>query len=191
MIGPSKGERDGWPLLNVLSVGGVLVILILLVSTNFATKLFENDQRVAGAEEAGGIMWRAPTTGGAARFDDDLGKRQIQHLEVQMRTGRGFRIVVRVTGEAPSTIDVPALDGEFDFARLTDELLKIKQAFEARQEVYLAAENEVPYGKVLKAVAACRDKQVEGGGQKMKYPLFPVVHFADLPAGDPRPTTRD
>jgi hypothetical protein len=196
-----RREKAGWPLLNVINVGGVLVILILLISTNFASRLFEDHGpggavileprtatdpttglpiTVGGPEEMPGIMWRVPPSRTHVQ-EDDLLKRQIQHLEVQMRTGDGFRIIVRVTAESPSTIHVPPRDGDFDFSQLTDELFKIKQAYESRQDIYLAGADDVPYGKFLKAVAACRDKVVEGEGQKMTYPLFPVVHFTDLP----------
>lgn len=196
-----RREQGGWPWLNVANIGGVLAALILLLTINFASKLFEDQgqsrpfdpatrgvldpvtgETIPANELPGlraGFLLRPPSLPIAA--EDDVGKRRVQNLEVRMRGGSGFEISVHVTGEAPSSIMVPLRDGRFDYPQLTETLFRIKQAYESRQDLILMGDPAVTYGEILKAAAACRDKVVEGEGQKMVYPLFPSIQFADLP----------
>jgi biopolymer transport protein ExbD len=158
---------------NVINMIDILIILLVFLLTNFATSTFEDVTTLPA---------KMPVFGQPSQDTPPPGKKEIQNLEVRMQDEKGFQIVVTVTGEMPSAIDVPLkANKEFDFEKLSDELYKIKQAYEARQDILLEVEKKTQFDKVVKAMDACRDKVVTGAGQKMTYPLFPSVALTDLP----------
>lgn len=159
---------------NVINMIDILIILLVFLLTNFATSTFEDVTTLPAKMP---VFGQPPTT-----EQPPPGKKEISNLEVRMQEEKGFQIVVTVTGEAPSAIDVPLkANKEFDYEKLSDELYKIKQAYEARQDILLEVEKKTQFDKVVKAMDAVRDKVVTGAGQKMTYPLFPSVALTDLP----------
>ena len=168
------GKKGETLYVNVINMIDILIILLVFLLTNFATSTFEDVTTLPA---------KMPVFGAPAeQQQDELKKKQIQNLEVRMQKDKGFQIVVTITGEMPSAIDVGLKENkDFDFPKLSDELFKIKQAYEARQDILLEAEKKLTFDEIVHAMDACRDKVVEGGGQKMTYPLFPSVALTDLP----------
>lgn len=198
-VASSSGKKETL-YVNVINMIDILIILLVFLLTNFATSTFEDSTTLPAKMPVFGQPAETPP--------DDLQKKQIQNLEVRMQREKGFQIVVTISGEMPSAIDVPLKKCEekcqkkeldekgnvarvlnsdnyqkdwFDFEGLTAELWKIKQAYEARQDILLEAEKKLNFEEIVKAMDACRDKIVEGGGQKINYPLFPSVALTDLP----------
>jgi biopolymer transport protein ExbD len=169
----TAGKKSDTIYVNVVNMIDILIILLVFLLTNFATSTFEDVTTLPA---------KMPVFGPPSGEPPPPGKKEIQNLEVRMQEEKGFQIVVTITGEMPSAIDVPNKPNkEFDFEKLSEELYKIKQAYEARQDILLEAEKKLQFDKIIKAMDACRDKVVTGAGQKMTYPLFPSVALTDLP----------
>jgi len=175
----SSGGKKETIYVNVVNLIDILIILIVFLLTNFATSTFEDITTMPA---------KMPVFGGQPPDEpmDQPDKKTLQNLEVRMKKEgdqTGFQIVVTVSGEAPTGIDVPLKENkEFDFEKLSEELYKIKQVYEARQDILLEVQKVIEYELVVKAMDAVREKVVTGAGdQKMKYPLFQSVALTDLP----------
>jgi len=169
----SGGKRDTI-YVNVVNMIDILIILLVFLLTNFATSTFEDVTT---------LPVKMPVFGPPSTEQPQPNKKEIQNLEVRMMPDKGFQIVVTVSGEMPSAIDVPLKDTKaYDFEKLSDELFKIKQAYDARQDILLEADKKTTFDNIIKAMDACRDKATKSAdGQKMTYPLFPSVALTDLP----------
>lgn len=174
----STGRKKETIHVNVVNMIDILIILIVFLLTNFATSTFEDISTMPA---------KMPVFGGQPQEEiEQPDKKTLQNLEVRMRKEGdqpGFQIVVTVSGEAPTGIDISLKENkEFDFEKLSEELYKIKQVYEARQDILLEVQKIIEYELVVKAMDAVREKVVTGAGdQKMKYPLFQSVALTDLP----------
>ena len=170
MAAVASGEKKDTLYVNVINMIDILIILLVFLLTNFATSTFEDTTSLPAG---------MPIIGGN---DPPPGPRPgIKQLEVRMEQAQGFTVVVSFEDREPRVIDVKPRSGGFDFERLSDELLKIKQAYDTRKDVLLEADKKLAFDEIVKAMDACREKVVKGGGQVMRYPLFPAVALTDLP----------
>jgi biopolymer transport protein ExbD len=190
----STGKKSETIYVNVVNMIDILIILLVFLLTNFATSTFE---------DVNSLPVKMPVFGQASTEPPPPGKKEIQNLEVRMRQDPGpnndkpgFQIVVTITGEMPASIEVPMTDAtvkeekgvvraikDFDYEKLSKELLNIKQNYQSRQDILLEAEKKLPFEKIVKAMDACRDIVSEDPGSKQKayVPLFPSVALTDLP----------
>lgn len=173
MSAVTSGRKGDTLQVNVVNMIDILIILLVFLLTNFATSTFEDTTSLPASMPV---------------FVPDDGKKppvrpEASQLEVRMTQGNGFTIIVRTEDRSAGTIDVALKEGgAFDFERLSDELLKIKQAYAARQDVILEADKRLPFDLVVKAMDAVREKIIGGGGgQLARMPLFPAVALTDLP----------
>jgi len=193
-VAASSGGKRDTIYVNVVNMIDILIILLVFLLTNFATSTFE---------DVNSLPVKMPVFGQVNQDQPPPGKKEIQNLEVRMRQDpgpnnekAGFQIVVTITGEMPASIEVPLVDStvkeykgevkagkDFDYEKLSQELMNIKQNYQSRQDILLEAEKKLPFEKIVKAMDACRDivQEDKATRQKAFVPLFPSVALTDLP----------
>jgi biopolymer transport protein ExbD len=73
-------------------------------------------------------------------------------------------------GRPPS---IPLVEGRYDYAALTAELVRVKDRFPSETQVILSADPDVPYDVLIQTMDACRETAAPGpGGATERRPLF-------------------
>ncbi len=102
-----------------------------------------------------------------------------------------LEITVRKTGievgdrTAGMLSRIEKIDEDYDFAKLTDFLTKIKKQFPDKVDATLLLEADVPYEVLVSVmdrvrVAEARDETI-GAGRLIKTELFPEISIGDAP----------
>ncbi|MBI5529425.1 MAG: biopolymer transporter ExbD [Deltaproteobacteria bacterium] len=169
MSAVSGGARRETLSVNVVNLIDILIILLVFLLTNFATSTFEDLTSVP----AGMPVWGRDAGSGVAR-------EKLDRVEVRMESQPGFTIVLGFSDREPAVVRVPANGpAGFDYARLSRELLSVKQSWEFRHDVLLEAEKDLSFDVIVKAMDAIRS--IDMGVVAGVMPLFPRVALTDIP----------
>ncbi|GAB4297953.1 MAG: hypothetical protein Kow0090_13310 [Myxococcota bacterium] len=168
----SDDPKKGTVYVNVIPMIDMLIILMVFLLSDFATSVFDDVRSLVAKMPVFDTPQDEPPP--------DMDPNKIQDLRVRMTKDEGFLITVR-TGEGGSQVAVPmGADGRFDFPKLADELLKIKQSYESHEDALMEVERGILFQDIVDAMDSVREKLViTGDGQKMKYPLFPSISLTD------------
>lgn len=169
MAAMAGGGRRGTLSVNVVNLIDILIILLVFLLTNFATSTFEDLTSVP----AGMPMWGGDAGSGVER-------QKLERVEVRMEKEPGFTIVLAFSDREPGVVRVPAAGrGEFDYARLSRELLSVKQTWDFRHDVVLEAEKDLDFDRIVRAMDAIRS--IDMGIVTGVIPLFPRIALTDIP----------
>ena len=76
---------------------------------------------------------------------------------------------------------VPKKNGNYDFASLSESLLKLKENYPDKNEVVLLFPQNAPYEIVIKLMDSTRETYVADGDRKARKVLFPLVSVGEAP----------
>lgn len=83
---------------------------------------------------------------------------------------------------APDATRPPTIgkkDGKYDYAGLTDALVRIKERYPKEQTVILSADPDVVYDALIQTMDACRERKITGpDGKPAREKLFPAVSLS-------------
>lgn len=81
------------------------------------------------------------------------------------------------------TTSIPKVNMKYDFARLSEHLLRLKERYKEKQDVTILIEPDIAYEYLIQVMDAVKVAEVKQAGQErpQKVPLFPQVSIGDAP----------
>lgn len=78
---------------------------------------------------------------------------------------------------------IPKKDGQYDLARLSDELQDLKARYKEKEDVFVLLESDIEYNDMVAVMDAVKSNQVPVPGQKdlQTVVLFPEISIGDAP----------
>ena len=78
---------------------------------------------------------------------------------------------------------IPKINMQYDFAKLSEHLLRLKEKYKDKQDVTILIEPDIAYEYLIRVMDAVKIAEVTQEGQEKshKVPLFPQVSIGDAP----------
>lgn len=152
----TESDVDVTALLNVL----VVLIAFLILSAVFS--------RISIQEI------NLPTQEGHAANADQ----QPVTIEVIVRTN-----TLEIADGKNVVATIPKINMQYDFAKLSENLLRLKEKYKDKQDVTILIEPDIAYEYLIKVMDTVKIAEVKQEGQEKphKIPLFPQVSIGDAP----------
>jgi biopolymer transport protein ExbD len=93
---------------------------------------------------------------------------------------RADRIEVGGRGQGLMT-GLPQINGDYDYAGLTEYLQRIKASFPDKTDATILLEADVPYEVLVQVMDAVRVYEAERAGDRVQAELFPEISIGDAP----------
>jgi len=169
---PSRLRRSGrrkWhePVLNITSFVDVLSVLLFFLLS------------VATLEKLGAHNVALPKQTDEFATESKL---EVKNFSIALaRDGLKLRGLVVREGAEPQalSVELPLVEGEYDLARLREELLRIKGSHKTDEAVILMVGDDVNFDWIVKVMDTAREKVEYAGGQRLVTTLFPEISLSD------------
>ncbi|MDO8412399.1 MAG: biopolymer transporter ExbD [Gallionellaceae bacterium] len=78
---------------------------------------------------------------------------------------------------------IPKMDMKYDFQKLAEHLLRLKEKYKDKQDVTILIEPDIAYEHLIKVMDTVKIAEVKQEGQERPHrtPLFPQVSIGDAP----------
>jgi len=104
-------------------------------------------------------------------------QKKVRNFEVIVRKDK--LVVADTIGGVLKVIE--NTDGEYDFAALSEYLIKVKTRFPKKQNISILLEPDTEYELLVKAMDTVREVEVVEAASVVKKELFPQVAIGDAP----------
>lgn len=121
----------------------------------------------------------------------------IQEINLPSQEGQGLNsdkppltieVIVRndilEIGDGQNVVaSIPKVNMQYDFAKLSEHLLRLKEKNQDKQDVTILIEPDIAYESLIKVMDTVKIAEVKQAGQERphKVPLFPQVSIGDAP----------